>query len=106
MQGSGYVLANGATGPLIPLMSWVPAALFVSGTFGAGGNAVVEGSNDNGATFTNINATVTANTPRNAPLQVSQGQYRHVRMRVTAGDGTTSLHFAVDQPVAPGPAFS
>ncbi len=93
-QGSGYWLVNGATGPLIPINSFYPAALYVSGVFGAAGNAVVEGTNNNGGSFTNINATVTANTPRNAPMQVTPGQYQAVRMRVTAGDGTTLLHAA------------
>lgn len=63
----------------------------VTGTWGAGGAMVIEGSNDGSTYFT-------LNDQANAPLTMSANALKTVRdgplwirPRVTAGDGTTSL---------------
>lgn len=65
----------------------------ISGTFGAGGTLVIEGSNETTPTTWN-----TLNDPSGSPLSFTAAGLkqileltRWVRPRVTAGDGTTSL---------------
>jgi hypothetical protein len=63
----------------------------VTGTFGAGGTVVLEGSNDgtNYRTLTDPQGNALSFT--SAGLEAIQEITRYVRPRVTAGDGTTSL---------------
>jgi hypothetical protein len=63
----------------------------VTGTWGAGGALVIEGSND-GATYFTLNdqANVALTMSANA-LKTVRDQPLYVRPRVTGGDGTTSL---------------
>lgn len=62
------------------------------GTFGAGGNLRVEGSNDGATTY------ATLNDPSSTALDITAAKVKQVleltgiiRPHVTAGDGTTSL---------------
>jgi hypothetical protein len=64
----------------------------VSGVFGAGGNLIIEGSND-GTTYAILDdldsaalGTITA-----AGLYQVRDRARYIRPRVSAGDGTTAL---------------
>jgi len=63
----------------------------VEGTFGAGGNVVIEGSND-GVNYETLNDHLgnALNITAKGIKSVDQ-ICRYVRPRVTAGDGTTSL---------------
>jgi hypothetical protein len=65
------------------------------GTFGAGGNVIVEGSND-GTNFNALsNRQGTAMNFTAAAMNTSQDKPIWVRPRVTAGDGTTSVSVTV-----------
>jgi hypothetical protein len=67
----------------------------VTGTFGVGGTVIVEGSLDPGQTPTNWfqlkdpSSTLISYTA--AGLKAVLENVQHIRVRVTAGDGTTSL---------------
>ena len=63
----------------------------VTGTWGAGGALVIEGSNDGTNYFTlNDQANAALTLSANA-LKTVRDQPLYIRPRVTAGDGTTSL---------------
>lgn len=79
----------------IPFSQWADRSVQVLGTFGAGGNLRVEGSNDGGTTY----ATLT--DPQGNALDFTSAKIEQitevcelVRARVTAGDVTTSLTVA------------
>jgi hypothetical protein len=78
----------------VPLVvpGWTERTVQVFGTFGAGGSVRIEGSIDGGVTYGVLtdpqgNALdITA-----AKLETITEAVTHIRPRVTAGDGTTSL---------------
>lgn len=73
------------------LPSWADCSFQVVGSFGAGGNVVIEGSND-GINYGTLNDPfgVALNFTSQAPRQATE-RCQYVRPRVTAGDATTSL---------------
>ena len=80
-------------GAPIQQAAWSEKTWHAVGTFGAGGNITIEGSNDGtnwspistrqGTTPLNLTAALAMNTSQDRPV--------FLRPRVTAGDGTTSL---------------
>lgn len=84
-------LTNGDTGAPLQMAGSADRSVQVEGTFGAGGNVRIEGSNDK--------STYRALTdPQGNPLDVTAAKIEAVselvfqlRPNVTAGDGTTSL---------------
>lgn len=99
VQGDGSVIvfkftplttANADSAP-IEFAQWADRCVQVGGVWGAGGAAVVEGSNDGATWFTLNSAQGTAlSLSANALKQVVEVT-RYARVRVTGGDGTTSL---------------
>lgn len=82
---------NADTGTPLPFSKYADRSVQVSGTFGAGGTVVLQGSN-NGTTY----ATLTdpqgnALSFTAAGLEQITEIVRFIRPSVTAGDGTTSL---------------
>lgn len=83
--------ANGDSGDPVSLIQFSDRSVQVSGTLGAGGTMVIEGSND-GTTYYTLNDTF------GNPLSITALGLKgiaeivaYIRPRVTAGDGTTSL---------------
>lgn len=84
-------LLNADVGDPVSYASFGDKTFQVTGTFGAAGNVLIEGSND-GVTYTALsNRQGTAMNFTAAGLNTSQDKPVFVRPRVTAGDGTTSL---------------
>jgi hypothetical protein len=99
-QGNGNIrrvtwgaLVNGDAGDMIgpDTALWSDRSIQVTGTFGAAGTLVWEGSND-GVNFYTLNA------PQGTALSFNTAAMRQVlegalfmRPRITAGDGTTAL---------------
>lgn len=90
---SWALMVNGDDGAWISLAEWSGKTFQVSGTFGAAGTVVIEGSNDaaptNFATITNWQATPLSTTA--AGFLTARDMPLWVRPRVTGGDGTTSI---------------
>jgi hypothetical protein len=63
----------------------------VTGTFGAGGNLKIEGSNDGTNYYTLNDPSSTALDFTAAKIEQVLELTKYIRPRVTAGDGTTSL---------------
>ena len=84
-------MANGDDGSAVELIPWADRCVQVTGTFGAGGTVVIEGSNDNSnwATLDHAQGAAASGTAAGSRQIVETPRY--VRPRVTAGDGTTSL---------------
>jgi hypothetical protein len=85
-------MANGDVALPIDITDFADRSVQINGTFGAGGNVIVEGSND-GVTFNTLHdplgvalGTITAATLVHILEMCAQ-----MRVRVSAGDGTTSL---------------
>lgn len=81
---------NADTAPI----EWTQSAdrcVSITGTWGVGGTAVVEGSND-GTNWVTLNSAqgTAASFTANALRQIVEVP-RYARVRVTGGDGTTSL---------------
>lgn len=84
-------MLNGDVGDSQHLDQFGDRSVQVTGTFGAGGSATLEGSND-GSNWTALkdpSSTTIAITA--AGIKQVLETTRYVRGRVTAGDGTTSL---------------
>lgn len=88
-------LANGDDGASVEGPGYADRSFQVSGTFGAGGTLVIEGSNDSGTTWSTLND-VFGN-----PLSLTTAGIHAVteatgliRPRVSAGDVTTSIKVA------------
>lgn len=99
VQGDGSVVlfrftplttTNADSAP-IEFAQWADRCVQVSGTWGAGGAAVVEGSNDGSTYFTMNSAQGTALSMSADSLKQIVEVPRFARVRVTGGDGTTSL---------------
>jgi hypothetical protein len=84
-------LANGDSGSPIEMPGSADRSIQISGTFGAGGTIVFEGSNDgtNYVTLTDPQGNAISKTA--ASIEAVTELTRYVRPRVTAGDGTTAL---------------
>lgn len=84
--------ANGDDGAPLTAGGFRYLILGVTGTFGAGGTIVFEGSNNGGVTYTTLLDKAAAAVSLTAAGQrIVETPYEIVRSRVTAGDGTTSL---------------
>jgi len=99
VQGDGSVVlfeftplttANADSAP-IEFVQWADACVQVNGTWGAGGAAAIEGSNDGTNYFALNSAQGTALTLSANGLKQIVERPRFIRARVTGGDGTTSL---------------
>lgn len=84
-------LVNGADGAVLDQSQYTDKSVQVSGTFGAGGNLRLLGSNDG----VNWN---TLTDPQGAALDITAASIKfvseathYIKPFVTAGDGTTSL---------------
>lgn len=91
--GMRWALANGDDGSPWDTQDFPDWSVQISGTFGAGGTIVLEGSNQSTPTTWN-----TLSDPAGAALSFTAADLkqalqltRWVRPRVTAGDGTTAL---------------
>jgi len=86
-------LANGDSGSAIDekWAQWADRSVQITGTFGAGGTILVEGSNDgtNYATLNNAQGSALSLTA--AAIKQIAEMTRTTRPRVSAGDGTTAL---------------
>lgn len=85
-------LANAETGNAAQAGRWPTKSVQAVGTFGAAGSVAIEGSNDGTNWFAlddslGVVIALTAATPISDILQNT----KHIRARVTAGDGTTAL---------------
>lgn len=90
-------LANGEAGDAIgaDLAPWSDRSVQVSGTFGASGSLVWEGSND-GTNWYQLNSPQgSALTWNSAAIKQVLESALYMRPRVAAGDGTTSLAIVV-----------
>lgn len=84
-------LLNGDTGSVIEMPGSSDRSVQFTGTFGSGGTAVIEGSNDGVTYFTLKDPSSTAISKTSAGLSQILELTRYIRPHVTAGDGTTSL---------------
>lgn len=84
-------MANGDDGEPLQNPGSSDRSVQVTGTFGAGGTVVIEGSNDGTTYKTLTDPQGNALSFTAASLEAIQEVTRYVRPRVTAGDGTTSL---------------
>lgn len=93
--GGATPLANGDTGTPVLLPGYADKSIQVTGTFGAGGSATLEGSNDgvNYFTLTDPTGTVIAITSAGGKAITESTQF--IRPHATAGDGTTALVITV-----------
>lgn len=91
-------MANGDAG--VPIHerwnAYSDRSVSVTGTFGAGGNARIEGSNDNGSNYYALD------NAQGTDLDFTTAKQEQIlevpmltRPRITAGDGTTSLTVAI-----------
>jgi hypothetical protein len=92
---NGLTLADGVT-ENIEWAEYQDKSVQVFGNFGAGGAVTVEGSNDgvNFAPLTNAAGGTLLLFTSNSLKQVLEAS-RYMRLRVTGGDGTTSLNASV-----------
>lgn len=92
LLGSYTGLLNGDDGAPCAMLGYDEVSIVVTGTFGAGGSATLEGSHDGVTYFALRNHAGTAIAITAAGGDVAAASaFRFVRPRVTAGDGTTSL---------------
>src|ERR1700733_10683272 len=85
------VMANGGTGAPLGEPDFIDRTIQVSGTWGAGGAVVWEGSNDGASWFTLSNPNgVALSLTANGMLQCNYTPL-YSRPHVTGGDGTTQL---------------
>lgn len=85
-------LLNADTGlPVTVTSKFWKLTLQVSGTFGAGGTVLLEGSNDgtNYSTLKDVGGTAISIT--DTSIARLEGIPQYIRPRVSAGDGTTNL---------------
>lgn len=88
-------MANGDVGEAIPFSMYADRSAQAFGTFGVGGTATLEGSNDgeHWVALTNLQGqALTFNTEK---IEMVSEITAWVRPRVTAGDGTTSITIAL-----------
>lgn len=89
-------IPNGNDGSTLSAAGLSDKSVQVTGTFGAGGTLIIEGSNDGGTTWATLNDTRGETTGAlsftGADLRTILENVELIRPRVTAGDGTTSLN--------------
>src|SRR5260370_658599 len=97
---SGYAISwgpmlNGDVGQAVDMLGFADRSIQVEGTFGAGGNAEIQGSNDSAAFRT-------LHDPLGVLLDIPSASIRHVmeitrllRPAITAGARTTSLTLTI-----------
>lgn len=84
-------LANGESGGASSAGAYGDKTVQVTGTFGAGGTVLIEGSNDGSSWATLMNTVGTAlSLTTNAVHVIAQCPF-YIRPRCSAGDGTTAL---------------
>lgn len=90
-------LVNGDTTAPIPFSEWADRSVQFLGTFGTGGTIIWEGSNDDGATYFQLNDLSGGNAiSKTAAGGEGVAEVTQLaRARVTGGDGTTSLEVHV-----------
>src|SRR5579859_6881289 len=95
VQWSG--MKNGDVGVAVDLIGFHDRSFQVEGTFGAGGNAELQGSNDDDGSVTLGNYRVLRD-PSSTALDITAASIHGVleatnwvRPKITGGDGTTSL---------------
>jgi hypothetical protein len=84
-------LLNGDSGAPYSMAGFADRSVQVTGTFGAGGTVLVEGSNDGTNYVTLSDPQGVALSKTAAALQEISQISRFIRPRVSAGDGTTSI---------------
>ena len=86
-----WTLANGETGEAVDFPAFADRSVQVTGTFGSGGNAKIEGSNDgtNYAVLTDPQGNALDITA--AKIEAVTEVTRSIRPRISAGDGSTAL---------------
>lgn len=89
-QWSG--LANGDDGEAIPFSQYADKTVQIVGTFGAGGNLAIEGSNNGTDWDVLSDAQGNALNVTSAKIEQILEVTQYIRPRVTAGDGTTSIN--------------
>lgn len=89
-------MLNGDSTAPMSFVQWADKSIQVAGTFGSGGNVVIEGSNDgtNYSTLTNPQGASLATITSAGIFQVVEIT-RFTRARITAGDGTTAITITV-----------
>lgn len=97
--GGGYrhawALANSETGDSIEFVGAPDRSVQVSGTFGAGGTVVIEGSLDGTNYYTLTDPQGNALSVTAAKIEAITELVTRIRPRVTAGDGTTALAITI-----------
>lgn len=95
-------LANGDTGDPLAASGSPDRSLQVFGTFGAGGSVAVEGSNEAAKPAVGAASWVPLHDPQGVAIVFTAAGIKEVlevtgwvRVRVTAGDGTTALTAAM-----------
>lgn len=90
---TGLTNATSDTGAPITHAAWSEKTFQAIGTFGVGGNVVIEGSNDgtNWSPISNRQGVTPFNLTAAASINTSQDRPIYIRPRVTAGDGTTNV---------------
>ena len=84
-------MVNGDSGTALLLAQYADRSVQVTGTFGSGGVVTIEGSND-GVNFSPLTDPQGNELTFNATkIEAVTEMVAHIRPRVTAGDGTTSL---------------
>ena len=96
VQADWTGLANAETGLATQLAKWPTKAAHATGTFGVGGAVAIEGSN-NGTDFFALRDSmgVAISLTAAAPIKDVLENPRHIRARVTAGDGTTNIRVLI-----------
>lgn len=97
---TGLTFATTDVGDPVQLAAWSEKTFQAFGTWGAGGNVVIEGSNEpsnptNWSPISNRQGTTPFNLASATSINTSQDRPIWVRPRVTAGDGTTNVSVIV-----------
>lgn len=95
-------MANSDVGTALSAAQLADKSVQISGTFGAGGTIIIEGSNNGGVSYS------TLRDPQGTALSFTAADLKQIlenadllRPRVTAGDGTTALTVAVTSESSP-----
>lgn len=84
-------MANGDVGLPVELVGFSDRSVQIIGTFGTGGNAKIEGSNDGTNYVVLSDPQGTALDATTARIKAVSELTRYFRPRISAGDGTTAL---------------
>lgn len=94
-QWSSLTNDTSDVGAALELPGWADRSVQITGTFGAGGTCVIEGSNDgtNYVTLNNLQGSALSLT--SATVKGIAEITRYIRPRISGGDGTTSLTITI-----------